>query len=414
MASFDVTSLFTNIPVDETIEIISNQLFANCMYFEGIDRSQFTKLLSLAVKNSHFTFNDRIYQQIDGVAMGSPLGPLFANIFMSFHEKSWLYNCPSAFKPLVYRRYVDDCFLLFKSSDHVPLFLNYLNHQHPNISFTSELEKDGKLPFLDVEISRSNGKFSTSVYPKPTFTGLFTHFHSFISLAYERSLVSCLLHGIFNLCSNYENFHVQLEVVRKLFNLNGFPSHMFDQLDRRFLNNIFEPKPVVHTAPKKTVYFCLPFTGSHSLQIRTQITRLCNAAYPHLNIRFVFRSSTRISSFFPLKDKVPKFLKSGVVYLFKCRCCSASYVGQTTRHLHTRVSEHLGISPVTGRPSSSPVMSGILSHLNSTGHSASFDDFKILSSWADTGELMIHESLLISKLKPSLNVRGSSIPLNLL
>ena len=159
------------------------------------------------------------------------------------------------------------------------------------------------------------------------------------------------------------------------------------------------------------VYFCLPFTGSQSLQIRTQITRLCNAAYPHLNIRFVFRSSTRISSFFPFIDKVPKFLKSGVVYLFKCRCCSASYVGQTTRHLHTRVSEHLGISPITGRPSSSPVMSSILSHLNSTGHSASFDDFKILSSCSETYEsLMIHESLLISKLKPSLNVQGSSIP----
>ena len=133
-----------------------------------------------------------------------------------------------------------------------------------------------------------------------------------------------------------------------------------------------------------------------------------------LNIRFVFRSSTRISSLFPFKDKAPKFLRSGVVYLFKCRCCSASYVGQTTRHLHTRVSEHLGISPITGRQSSSPVMSSISSHINSTGHSANFDDFKIISSCSDTYELMIHESLLISKLKPSLNVQGSSIPLLLL
>ena len=65
-----------------------------------------------------------------------------------------------------------------------------------------------------------------------------------------------------------------------------------------------------------------------------------SVAYPHLNIHFVFRSSTRISSFFSFGDKVPKLLRSGVVYLFKCRCCSASYVGQTTRHLHTRVSEH--------------------------------------------------------------------------
>ena len=104
--------------------------------------------------------------------------------------------------------------------------------------------------------------------------------------------------------------------------------------------------------------------------------QIFNAAYPHHNIRFVFRSSTCISSFFPLKDKVPKFLKSGAVYLFKCRCCSTSYVSQTTRHLHTRVSEHLGISPVTGRPSSSPVMSSILSHLNCTGHSANLTTSK--------------------------------------
>ena len=71
MASFDIASVFTNIPVDKTIEIISSHLFANCIYFEGFDRSQFTKFLSLSVKNWHFIFKGRIYQQIDGVAMGS-------------------------------------------------------------------------------------------------------------------------------------------------------------------------------------------------------------------------------------------------------------------------------------------------------------------------------------------------------
>ena len=145
-----------------------------------------------------------------------------------------------------------------------------------------------------------------------------------------------------------------------------------------------------------------------------QITRLCSAAYFHLNIRFVFRYCTRISSFFPFKDKVPKFLRSSVAYLFYCRCCSASCVGQTTRHLHTRISKHLGITPITGKLSSSPIMSSIFSHLNTTGHSANFDDFKILFSCSDSCELMIHERLLTSKFKPSFNVQGSSIPLNLL
>ena len=408
MASFDVVSLFTNIPVNETIGIISNALVSDHQFFQDLNRSEFEKLLSLSVKNCHFTFT-----QVDGVAMGSPLGPLFANIFMSFHEQKWLNNCPSFFKPLLYRRYVDDCFLLFRSSDHVPLFLDYLNQQHANITFTPEIERDGKRPFLDIDIFRSDRKFATSVYRKPTFTGLFTNFNSFIPFAYKQNLVSCLIHRIFNLCSSYENFHKQLEVVRKLFNSNGFPSHMFDRIVRRFLDHTFDPRPPVLTASKKIIYFCLPFTGIHSLQIRTQINRLCNAAFPHLDIRFVFRSSRRISSFFPFKDKVPKYLRSSVVYLFKCRCCSASYVGQTTHHLHTRMSEHLGISPITGKHSTNPAMSSILCHINASGHPANFDDFQILSSSSDSHELMIHESLLINKYKPNLNVQGSSIPLNL-
>ena len=82
-----------------------------------------------------------------------------------------------------------------------------------------------------------------------------------------------------------KTFTLNLKLFRKLFNLSDF-----GHLIRRFLDNVFEPKPTVHMVPKKIVYFCLPFTGSHSCQIRNQITRLCNAAYPHLNIRFVFRS----------------------------------------------------------------------------------------------------------------------------
>ena len=94
-------------------------------------------------------------------------------------------------------------------------------------------------------------------------------------------------------------------------------------------------------------------------------------------------------------------------------CCSALYVGQTTRHLHTRISEHLGISPITGKHSTNPAISSILSHTNASGHPDNFDDFQILSSPSDSYELMIHEGLLINKYRPNLNVQGSSIPLNL-
>ena len=216
-------------------------------------------------------------------------------------------NCPSSFKPLLYRRYVDDCFLLFRSSDHVPLFLDYLNQQHANITFTTEMERDGKLPFLYIDISRSKGKFATSVYRKPTFTGLFTNFNSFIPLTYKQNLVSCLIHSIFNLCASYENFHTQLEAVRKLFNSNGFPSHMFDRIVRRILDHTFDPRLPVLTASKKIIYFCL---GSHSQGhiLYRYALKSINSATP-LFLIFTLDSSFVLPDeslpFFPSRIKFP-------------------------------------------------------------------------------------------------------------
>ena len=404
MVSFDVTTLFTNISLDETIDIISNCVFANAVRFHGLTRCEFRKLLCFAVKNCHFLYNGVLYQQTDGVALGSLLGPLFANIFLSFHEKGWLSKC---FKPLLYRRYVDDCFLLFKSTDQIPQFLDFFNRQHPNIKFTCEIESNSTLPFLDISIIRKNGVYETSVYQKPTFTGLFTNFHSFISSQYECNLIPSLVHCLYNICSNYENFQAQLESLRQILNRNSYPTRLFDSCVRTFLDRVSQPKPIVHSVSKKVLYFSLPYTGKHSLQIRTQISRLCSSAYPHLNIRFVFRPTLRLSHLFSFKDKIPKALRSCVVYSFKCRCCSASYLGQTVRHLHTRVSEHLGFSALTGRKSCSPVMSSILPHLNSTGHTASSDDFQILSSCSSPDELLVRESLFITGRKSCSPVMSS-------
>ena len=106
MGSLDVDSLFTNIPLDEAIDICINQLFENTDTVEGFKKSDLKQLLCLATRESYFIFNGLLYKQTDGVAMGSPLGPSLANAFLSYYEENWLNNCPQGFKPVFYRRYV--------------------------------------------------------------------------------------------------------------------------------------------------------------------------------------------------------------------------------------------------------------------------------------------------------------------
>ena len=131
--------------------------------------------------------------------MGGSISPSLANIFLWHHEENWINNCSPELKPLFYRRYVDDTFVLFnnplntsannfaelymfkKNKDsefliHNPLqiqpFLQYLNNQHSRMEFTLESERNNSIAFLDVNVVKHYELFTTNLYQKPTFTGL--------------------------------------------------------------------------------------------------------------------------------------------------------------------------------------------------------------------------------------------------
>ena len=108
IVSYDVTSLFTNIPLQETIDIAINLIFIHNPNL-NITRKE---LSLFATSQTHFIFNSKFYNQIDRVAMGSPLTPVLANIFMGFHESKWL-NEYDLNKPKFYLGYVDDILAAF-------------------------------------------------------------------------------------------------------------------------------------------------------------------------------------------------------------------------------------------------------------------------------------------------------------
>ena len=366
IASFDVKSLFTNIPLNETIDIILYELFDNpenasnivttetgekfveCRLFDNqeewccYNRDTFRKLVELATLDSHFHFNGEIYKQVDGVAMGSPLGPTLANVFMNHMEKKWLQNCPLDFKPILYRRYVDDSLILFNSEQHVDLFLEYLNSQHPNISFTSEKEVNGSLPFLDIQIQSKDDHFTTSIYRKPTFTGLMSKFYDFSPTEYKGNLISTLVCRAFRISSDYFAFNSEVQFLKDLLLGNGYPLGFIEKQIGQMLGKLYKPighePPLNYDVPKPIVYFTTYFLGDVSKTMAKELRSMIQQSYPQVHLRTLYKSCNTIGSHFSWKDKIPTECMSNLVYKYTCESCKAFYIGKTESQFKCRIS----------------------------------------------------------------------------
>ena len=178
-------------------------------------------------EDNYLVFNSRYFKQTEGLSMGNPVSATFANIFMSFHEQKWLSSCPQEFKPLIYKRYVDDTFLIFEKDEHIVPFFNYLNAQHGKIRFTMEKESNKRLPFLDLLIEKDCSRTNVSVYRKPSFTGLGINFLSACFEKYKTNAIMTLVHRAYNLSSNYAAFHKEITFLHSFFKSNGFNGDIF-------------------------------------------------------------------------------------------------------------------------------------------------------------------------------------------
>ena len=118
--------------------------------------------------------------------------------------------------------------------------------------------------------------------------------------------------------------------------------------------------------------------GPLSFEIRSRLQKCLKNYIPYCSLKVVYQSKSRISNLFHFKDVVNTKLSSHIVHKFMCSCCNTTYYGQTQRHFFVRASEHLGITPLTGKFVKTPKKSAIFDHMLLDGHKASFDNFSIL------------------------------------
>ena len=262
LVSYDVSALFTNVPLEETIQILANKAFNqnwfNETYNLNITQEDLVELLQVATKHQLFQFNGSLHEQIDGVAMRSPLGPLMANTFMcSIEEK-----LESEDKlPSFYKRYVDDTLAAVKDISTATTFLATLNEANPAISFTMEVANNNKLPFIGMELTKIGKRLETCVYRKTTNKGLLLHYQSHVDARYKRSLLMTMLNRAHCLSSSPDIFAEECDNLRGIFLKLKYPEKLINSTITRFIEsrNQQQVRDVQRNAPVRII---LPFQGS--------------------------------------------------------------------------------------------------------------------------------------------------------
>ena len=201
--SYDVSALFTSIPIEPAINIIEQQLKEDKDLHSRTNMKihHIISLLRFCLNNSYFSFQGRFYQQTEGAAIGSPISPIVANLFMEDLEVQAIRTSPTP--PSLWKRFVDDTFTIIKKEDRSS-FLQHLNSIHQNIKFTcKEVRDDGSMPFLDILVTpKEDGSLSTSVFRKPTHTDLYLQWDSQHTISSKYSVAGTLYHRAKTVCSD--------------------------------------------------------------------------------------------------------------------------------------------------------------------------------------------------------------------
>ena len=227
LSSYDVSSLFTSVPVDPALNIINTLKERTVM-----EVSDIILLLEFCLKNTYFSFQDQFYEQVEGAAMGSPVSPIVANLYMEYLEQKALTTAP--IPPRFWCRYVDDTFIIHKEVNKQG-FLQHINSVDPAIKFTVEDNKeDGSIPFLDTIVKpEADGTLSITVYRKPTHTDQYLQWDSHHHLSAKFSVVHTLSHRASTVCSKPELLQQEQDHLGKALTKCKYPKWALDKVEKR-------------------------------------------------------------------------------------------------------------------------------------------------------------------------------------
>lgn len=397
--SLDVEALYTSIPPQSATANLINILKNNQFSYHGLYADDIESLLKIILSNAIFTYNNKVYKQIKGLAMGASISSILAILYLHTLESTALLGQPNIG---LYARYVDDTFILTTDKTTAKILLNTMNNADPNIKFTLELPNEEKtLALLDFKIQIINGKVSYEFYKKTAKKDIFIHANSALPTKLKQHVIKEERRRITDRCS---------DTARQQHHLN----HFHQTLRNHDYKNTIDNKNTHKTKANRQQpqhnfsYFKFPFINDH-------INHKIHRVFKNLNLPVrLYNKTTSLSSI--LKPKIENnlechkttctikqkniCLQKNVVYQLTCKTCNQVYIGSTIRKFHERYHEHL-------TRTHQPINNHLLicsTNNNNTSNKLPFT-FKFLTHDNDILNLRIREAFHIRRQNPSLNTK---------
>jgi hypothetical protein len=425
--SADVSALYTNISSTRCIENVIDLAEEHLDQLDllGLNLTDIHKILEHILANSFFTFDSRLYQQLDGLFMGLRPSPVLAVVRMYYLERNSIY-LELIIAPAVpvdfYKRYIDDAASTARDKNTALAIMNSIAEQDEDGKVKWELEYPENdtdyIPFLNSEINiRPDGTISSRLYRKPTKKWITLHSKSHHPDTVKINTIRNSYKEARLLSSGPEELEYSLKIVDTLYKKNGFQNPR--QHDTPPISPTSTALPA-RAVQEHLVTLTLDFISEHvANKIRNEVKRL---GLP-IRLNFVSKNKlkTKLCSSRPYDKRVCRLTGDckicpliitinkdcsvkNIVYKIDCLICIQFYLGETERTAHDRLGEHLRYAKYPNTPSNKKEALAIHYATEHPGCEPNLK-FSVLTIEPNTVRRKIFEALVISSMKPSLNLK---------
>ena len=391
LASLDVKSLFTNVSVDGALQVIKKVVDQIDEDELPLPKHDYIDAVTLCMRFNGFTFEGEEYSQHTGLAMGSPLSPVAACLYLEMLEQEHYLNIMGP--ETLWMRYIDDVLIVVNKDMNLEEKVERLNAVDNKIQFTVEKEDKGGLPFLDTFIVRDGRDLKYKIYRKTSSKEDYIHYFSGHNNRYKRGIVIGFFLRAYRVCSP-EFLHNEIEHILKRFQQLKYPKGLLLTLkkkaqkirDRANTGNAGQNA----TETKPRTLLCIP-----NFEKVNAVARYLEKA----GIRTVVSTGEKSGDILKSKCSGNEGQENSVVYDIPCGACAKHYIGETGRGLKTRIAEHR--RDVRGHVLSN----AIVVHVDEAGHLPKWENATILEKGTSRDIRRALEAAHI-KTKSTMNTRG--------